>query len=67
MTDIVVGHKNLAKIVQRHPKTIEEWVKRGVLDSAILSHYGRTYIYDINKVFEALNHRQVKRGRRAAV
>ena len=63
----VRGNKALAEKLGVHSNTVVNWKRNGVLTKAILSEFGRVIIYDLDKVFECLNHTPVKRGRRAAI
>ena len=63
----VRGNRALADKLGVHFNTVQNWRKNGVLAPAILSEFGRIIIYDLDKVFECLNHTPVKRGRRAAL
>lgn len=61
---LITGNKALAERLGVSPVTVWHWRKAGVLAQATLSDFGRTIIYDLEKVFECLNHTPVKRGRR---
>ncbi|MBD5585344.1 MAG: helix-turn-helix domain-containing protein [Clostridia bacterium] len=64
---IIRGNKALAEKLGVTEKTIGNWRRAGVLAQATLSDFGRVIIYDLDKVFECLNYKKVKPGRRAAV
>lgn len=64
---IVKGNKGLAETLGVHVNTVKSWRKNGVLAPATLADYGRTIIYDLDKVFECLHHQKAKSGRRAAI
>ncbi len=64
---IIRGNKALAEKLGVTQKTVGNWRRAGVLTQATLSDFGRTIIYDLEKVFECLNHRPVKQGRRAEI
>lgn len=61
------GNKALAEKLGVHFNTVQKWRSQGTLKPATLSEYGRVIIYDLDKVYECLNHRPVKQGRRAVV
>lgn len=63
----ITGNKALAEKLGVSSKTIQNWKKSGVLSIAILVEYGRTIIYDLDKVYESLHHKTAKRGRRTPV
>lgn len=60
---IVRGNKGLAEVLGVDPTLICGWKKKGILDPAIKSEYGRVIIYDVIKAMECLNHKKVKPGR----
>ena len=62
--EIVRGSKELSKILGVTDKTIFNWKKAGILADAVLSDFNRVIIYDLKKVFECLNHKAVKPGRK---
>ena len=64
---IVRGNKELAKTLGVHHQTVQGWRNKGLLKNATVAEYGRVILYDLGKVLECLNHKQVKRGRRVAV
>lgn len=64
---IIRGNKALAEKLGVTEKTVGNWRRAGVLSPATLSDFGRVIIYDLEKVFECLNHQKVKPGRRAAI
>lgn len=59
----VRGNKALAEWLGVSEFTVCDWKKKGVLDSAIKSEYGRVIIYDTEKAMECLNHKTLKAGR----
>lgn len=59
------GNRALAEELGVHFNTVQNWRKLGILKAATLCEYGRVIIYDLEKVYECLNHQQVKQGRRA--
>ncbi len=61
------GNKALAAKLGVSPWTVCKWRKSGILKPATLSEFGRVIIYELDKVYECLNHRPVKQGRRVAV
>lgn len=61
------GSKALAERLGVSRWTVYQWHKEGILKSAILSEFRRIIIYDLEKVYECLNHRPAKAGRRAAI
>lgn len=65
MRETITGNKALANVLGVHYMTVQNWRKKRILDPAILSEYGRTIIYDLEKVYQCLNHKPVKQGRRA--
>lgn len=65
--DTVTGHKALAARLGVTSRTVQYWKSEGVLNNAILSEFRRTIIYDVEKVYECLNHRKVKPGRRNTI
>ena len=64
---IIRGNKALAYALSVHHNTVYNWKKSGVLDKAILSEYGRVIIYDLDKVFQCLNHAPVNKKSRARI
>lgn len=54
----ITGNKALAAEIGVSPWTISTWKTSGVLDKAILSEFRRTIIYDLEKVYECLNHKK---------
>ena len=64
---LINGNKALADKLNVTPKTIYNWKKCGVLAESIVANYGRTIIYDLDKVLECLHHKPAKAGRRAAI
>lgn len=65
MRETIIGNKALAKQIGVHFQTVGRWKKSGVLNSAILSEYGRIIIYDLDKVYQCLNYKPVAAGRPA--
>ena len=63
----IKGNKALAEALGVHANTVLTWRRKGVLQNATLADYGRTIIYDLNKVYECLHHQQAKAGRRARI
>lgn len=63
----VKGSRELARKLGVHYMTVQGWRNKGILAPATLAEYGRTIIYDFDKVLECLHHKPVKAGRRAAV
>lgn len=63
----ITGNKALAKELGVSRSTVQKWKRRGVLDSAILSHFGHIVIYDLDIVYECLNHKPVNVGRRVTL
>ena len=61
------GNRSLAERLGVHFTTVQKWRRQGILAPATISEFGRVIIYDLDKVFECLNHTPVKRGRRAAI
>lgn len=61
------GNKALAAALGVHYNTVQTWKRTGVLAPAIVAEFRRVIIYDLKKVYECLNHKAVKPGRRAAV
>lgn len=61
------GNRALADKLGVHFNTVQKWRNQGTLKPATLCEYGRVIIYDLDKVYECLNHQPVKRGRRAAI
>lgn len=59
----IKGNKALAAHLGVHAVTVGTWKRRGILEKAILVEYGRTIVYDVEKVYECLHHRPVKPGR----
>lgn len=64
---LITGNKALAERLGVHFQTVQGWRKKGILAPATLSEYGRTIIYDLDRVFECLHHKRAKSGRRAAI
>ncbi len=52
------GNKALALEIGVSPWTISMWKAEGILDNAIVSNFRRTIIYDLEKVYECLNHKR---------
>lgn len=65
MRETITGNKALANKLGVTDRTISNWRKRGVLLDATLSDYGKTIIYDLEKVYQCLNHKPVTPGRPA--
>lgn len=61
---IVKGNTSLAERLGVHRKTVENWRKKGILSQATLADYGRVILYDLDLVFECLQYKKVKSGRR---
>ena len=61
---IIRGNKALADKLGVTQRTICNLRRAGVLAPATLSDFGKIIIYDLDKVFECLNHKKVKPGRR---
>lgn len=61
------GNRALAEKLGVHFTTVQKWRKNGVLSPATVSEFGKVIIYDLEKVYECLNHNPVKRGRRATI
>lgn len=59
--ETVTGNKALAGELGVSSKTVQNWKKAGVLRPAILSEFGRTIIYDLDKVYYCLNNRAAQR------
>lgn len=59
----VTGNNELAAELGRSAATIGRWKKAGVLDDAIVSEYGRTVIYDVEKAKNCLRIQPVSAGR----
>lgn len=64
---IIKGNKALAEVLNVHLCSIQRWKKEGILAPSIICDFRRTIIYDLEKVFECLNHKKAKPGRRAAL
>lgn len=60
---IIKGSKALAERLNVCQKTVWEWRKEGILAPPTIAEYRRTILYDLDKVFECLQHRPVKSGR----
>ena len=58
--EIVKGNKTLALKLGVHPQTVQKWRRAGILAPAVLAEHGRVIIYDLQKVFECLDHKQLK-------
>lgn len=54
----IKGNKALAAELGVSPWTIWSWKAAGILDRAIISEFRRTIIYDLEKVYECLNHKK---------
>lgn len=52
----IKGNKALAAELCVSQWTIWNWKASGILDRAIISEFRRTIIYDLEKVYECLNH-----------
>jgi hypothetical protein len=59
----IKGNKALAAEIGVSVRTVQEWRASGILKSATISDFRRTIIYDLDKVFECLNHKPVAAGR----
>lgn len=59
----IKGHNNLAAELGVSPRTVQRWNASGILAPAVLSRYGRVVIYDLDKVFECLNHQTMHQHR----
>lgn len=64
---IIRGNKALAERLGVSQVTVWNWRKSGVLIPATISEFRRVIFYDLEKVFECLNHKKAKPGRRAVV
>lgn len=56
--ETIKGNKALAMAIGVSPQTICAWKAEGVLNNAIISNFRRTIIYDLEKVYECLNHKK---------
>lgn len=56
--ETIKGNKNLAAAIGVSRGTIWIWKSSGILDKAIISEFRRTIIYDLEKVYECLNHKK---------
>lgn len=61
---LIKGNKKLAETLGVHFKTVQEWRKKGVIAAGTVADYGRTIIYDLDKVLECLHNRPAHAGRR---
>lgn len=61
--ELVKGNKGLAARLGVHVQTVLNWRRSGVLEAATVVDYGRTIVYDLDKVGECLRHRTAKPGR----
>ena len=52
---LVRSSKELAKLLCVSRNTISRWRNLGILEDATIVDYGRTLIYDLEKVYECLN------------
>ena len=50
------GNKALAAKLGVSTRTVSTWRERGITDDAVVSHYGRVIIYDLDKVLCCLNY-----------
>ena len=57
------GSKALAAELRVSQETVRKWRKEGVLRPATLVDFRRVIIYDLEKVYECLNHRSVWQSR----
>lgn len=57
----IKGNKALALEIGVSPQTIWSWKSSGALNDAIISDFRRTIIYDLEKVYECLNHKRKRR------
>lgn len=55
--ETVTGVKALAERLGVHRCTVHRWMKQGVLKRAILSHFRKIVIFDIEMVYKCLNHK----------
>ncbi|MBD5427517.1 MAG: DUF3853 family protein [Treponema sp.] len=60
---LVRSSKELAKLLCVSRNTISRWRNLGILEDATVVDYGRTLIYDLEKVYECLN----RVGRKGAI
>jgi len=56
--ETITGNKALALQIGVSARTIGLWKAEGILDKAIISNFRRTIIYDLEKVYECLNHKR---------
>lgn len=56
--ETITGNKALALEIGVSSRTIGMWKAEGILDKAIISNFRRTIIYDLEKVYECLNHKR---------
>lgn len=61
----VRGNKALSEYLGISEWTVCNLRKKGILDPAIKSLYGRIIIYDTEKAMQCLNHHKLKAGRTA--
>lgn len=54
---LIKSNKALAKEIGVSERTITSWRSEGILAPAIVSDFRRTIIYNLEKVYECLNHR----------
>ena len=59
----VTGVAKLAEALGLHKNTVSKYRSQGILQPAILSEYRRVVIFDLDKVYECLNHKPVSSGR----
>lgn len=62
----IKGNKALAEEIGISLKTLYNWKREGILEPAVVFHYRRTIVYNLEKVFECLKHRPVSRGRKCS-
>lgn len=61
---LIRGNKALAAQIGVSQRTISQWRSEGILSDATVADFRRTIIYDIRKVFECLQNKKVKPGRK---
>ncbi len=55
---LIRGNKALAATLGVSCRTVSAWREKGVTDEAVVSHYGRIIIYDLDKVLCCLNYKK---------
>lgn len=53
---LVKGNKELAHCLQVSERTISSWKSEGLLNNAIVGQLRRTILYDLDKVYQCMNH-----------